>query len=221
MISRIILNKIFTACLVAVSFWAAPANATSIVPLTIEQMTDASDLVVRAEVTQVWVERDERGNLRTRAQLEISQVFKGKGSVDSVLVDQVGGVLHNDFSVVPFAARFSPGEDGVFFLERQSGMRTTVVGWSQGKYSIRSHPETGEEMVVRSSLPQDRHFDHRFLPHPPAHQQVLLDAVVDRIQERVLIGWDGRPIPGVSNDKLMQINKLQPGIMPSDVEVAR
>lgn len=221
MISRKIMIKIFSVCLAAVGFWATPAQATSIVPLTIEQMTDASDLVVRAEVTQVWVEQDERGNLRTRAQLEVSQILKGKGRIESVLVDQVGGVLHNDFSVVPFAARFSPGEDGIFFLERQSGMRTTVVGWSQGKYTIRSHPETGEEMVVRSSLPQDRHFDHRFLPHPPAHQQVLLDAVVDRIQERVVHGWDGHPIPGVASDKLMRINKLQPGIVPIEVEVTQ
>ncbi len=219
MISRIKSKTLLIACMAAMGALAPSAQATSLTTLTVEQMTDASDLVVRAEVTQVWVEQDERGNLRTRAQLEVSSVIKGKASVDSVLVDQIGGVLHNDFSVVPFAVRFSPGEDGIFFLEHQGGMRTTVVGWSQGKYTIRSHPETGEEMVVRTSIPQDRHYEHRFLPHPPEHQQVMLDALVQRVQERLVNGWDGRPIPGVSSEKLMRINKLQPTVSPIELGV--
>ncbi len=194
------------------SLWLPAAQATTMTPLTIEQMTDASDLVVRAEVTQVWVEEDERGNLRTRAQLEVGRVLKGEDSVNAVLVDQVGGVLHNQFSPVPFAARFSPGETGIFFLEHTSTGRTTIVGWSQGKYTLRTQPETGAEMVVRYTVPQDRPYDHRFIPHPPAHQQVLAQDLVDRIQARVDTGWDGRPIPGVESTKLGQINKLQPGV---------
>ena len=192
--------------------WTPAAQATTMTPLTIEQMTDASDLVVRAEVTQVWVEEDERGNLRTRAQLEVGRVLKGKSSVDAVLVDQVGGVLHNQFSPVPFAARFSPGEQGIFFLEHTSTGRTTLVGWSQGKYTLRTQPETGAEMVVRYTVSQDRPYDHRFIPHPPAHQQVLAQDLVDRIHARVDTGWDGRPIPGVDSAKLGRINKLQPGV---------
>ncbi len=192
--------------------WTPAVQATTMTPLTIEQMTDASDLVVRAEVTQVWVEEDERGNLRTRAQLEVRRVLKGKSSVDSVLVDQVGGVLHNQFAPVPFAARFSTGERGIFFLEHTSTGRTTIVGWSQGKYTLRTQPGTGAEMVVRYTVPQDRPYDHRFIPHPPAHQQVLAIDLVDRIQTRVETGWDGRAIPGVNPEKLGRINKLQPGV---------
>lgn len=209
------MNKvIFLAALVLAgsSPWAPAAQATTMTPLTIEQMTDASDLVVRAEVTQVWVEEDERGNLRTRAQLEVERVLKGKSSVDAVLVDQVGGVLHNQFSPVPFAARFSLGEKGIFFLEHTSTGRTTLVGWSQGKYTLRTQPETGAEMVVRYSVSQDRPYDHRFIPHPPAHQQVLAQDLVDRIHARVDSGWDGRPIPGADSAKLGRINKLQPGV---------
>jgi hypothetical protein len=198
--------------LAGATFWSPPAQATTMTPLTIEQMTDASDLVVRAEVTQVWVEEDERGNLRTRAQLEVETVIKGQRSVDAVLVDQVGGVLHNQFAPVPFAARFSDGERGIFFLEHTSTGRTTIVGWSQGKYTLRTQPDSGAEMVVRYTVSQDRPYDHRFIPHPPAHQQVLAQDLVDRIQARVDTGWDGRPIPGVDPARLGQINKLQPGV---------
>jgi hypothetical protein len=163
-------------------------------------------------VTQVWVEEDERGNLRTRAQLEVETVLKGQRSVDAVLVDQVGGVLHDILSPIPLAARFSPGERGVFFLEHTSTGRTTIVGWSQGKYTLRTQPKTGAEMVVRYTVSQTRPYDHRFIPPPPAHQQVLAQDLVDRIQARVNAGWDGRPIPGVDSAKLGRINKLQPGV---------
>jgi hypothetical protein len=127
-------------------------------------------------------------------------------------VDQVGGVLHNQFSPVPFAARFSLGEKGIFFLEHTSTGRTTVVGWSQGKYTLRTHPVTGAEMVVRYTVPQDRPYDHRFIPHPLVQQQVLAQDLTDRIFARLDAGWDGRPIPGADSDKLGRINKVQPGV---------
>ena len=76
-------------------------------------------------------------------------------------------------------------------------------------------------MVVRASIPQDRHYDHRFLPHPPEHQQVMLDALVQRVQERLVNGWDGRPIPGVSSEKLARINKLQPTVSAIELGVER
>jgi hypothetical protein len=66
--------------------------------------------------------------------------------------------------------------------------------------------------VVRYTVSQDRSYDHRFIPHPPAHQQVLAQDLADRIQARVDVGWDGRPIPGVDLAKLGRINKLQPGV---------
>ena len=206
-------GKLFFLAILALgsAFVAPSAHATTMSPLTLEQMTDASDLVVRATVTQVWSERDARGNIRTRAQLEVASFLKGAGS-RAVIVEQVGGILFGEREVIPMAARFSVGEDGVFFLEEMGPDRLAVVGWSQGKFTVRPHPMTGREMVVRFTVPQDRPFDHRFIPHPPEGQQIFLDEFVLRVTERVEIGWDGLPIPGADPDRLRRINRLQPGV---------
>lgn len=186
------------------------AQATTITPLSVEQMTDASELIVRATVQEVWVEKGSDDRVWTMAQLQVDQVLKGDTSTEFVVVSQLGGVHRNEFAMVSGAPRFSVGEDGVFFLETVAhGQRTSVVGWWQGKLTVRQEPHTGREMVVRFTMTQNTPYDHRFIPHPPADQRVYLDEFEQKVLERVEDGWDGQSIPGVSDDKLARINDVK------------
>ena len=188
------------------------ARADSLTELTVEQMTDASDLVVRGTVTQVFTELDERGNVWTRAQVEIQDTLKGDSATRAVMVDQIGGVHGNQYSVIALAPRFSVGEEAYFFLEHLRSGRTTLVGWYQGKFTVRMDPQAAEEMLVRFTIHQDRPYDHRFLPHPPIEKRIYVSDFTERVIERVETGWDGRPIPGADPVKLRRINRLQPGV---------
>jgi hypothetical protein len=188
-----------------------PVGATTLTELSTVQMTDASDLVVRATVTEVWAVPDERGQIWTRVQLEVDQTFKG-APVDAIIVDQLGGVYHNDYATILGAARFSPGEEGLFFLETFDSGRTSVVGLFQGKYTIRIDPDSGREMLVRFAPRQEVVYDHRFIPHPPVDERIFFDDLVDGVETRVDLGWDGEPIPGADTNKLRRINKLQDGV---------
>jgi hypothetical protein len=49
-------------------------------------------------------------------------------------------------------------------------------------------------------------YDARFLPHAPVGERLVLQEVVATIQDRVTRGWDGQPIPGISTERLRQIN---------------
>ena len=188
------------------------ARADTLTELTVEQMTDASDLIVRGTVTQVFTELDERGNVWTRAQVEIQDTLKGDSSTRAVLVDQIGGVHGNKYSVIGLASRFSVGEEAFFFLEHLRSGRTSLVGWYQGKFTVRMDPHAAEEMLVRFTIHQDRPYDHRFIPHPPADKRLYVSDFTDRVLERVDTGWDGRPIPGADPAKLRRINRVQPGV---------
>jgi hypothetical protein len=53
-----------------------------------------------------------------------------------------------------------------------------------------------------------RVFDARFLPHPAPERRVYLDDLVDRVQQRLDKGWDGKPITGISAVELKKINTL-------------
>jgi len=194
------------------SFWGSEARATTLTELSVEQMTDASDLIVRGTITQVFTELDERGNVWTRAQVEVSEVLKGVTTTKAVLVDQMGGVHGNSYSVIRWAPRFSKGEDAVFFLETLRSGKTSIVGWYQGKFTLRMDPDTSELMLVRFTANQDRPYDHRFIPHPPIQNRVYLSDFKTRVFDQLDRGWDGKSIPGADSAKLRQINRLQEGV---------
>ncbi len=199
----------------AAAVWLHPgeAEATTLTPLTVAQMTDASDLIAHGVVTEVWVEKDDRGNLWTRANVEITRTLKGDTTVDAITVDQLGGVLHDEFQFIESVPRFSQGEQGLFFLETLNSGRTSVVGWSQGKYTHRIDPDSGEPMAVRYPVPLTTNYDHRFLPHPAPSDRIYMADLEADILERLDQGWDGQPIPGVAPSKLSRINKLQDGVV--------
>jgi len=187
------------------------ANATSLTELSVDQMTDASDLVVRGVVTQVFSELDDRGNIWTRAQVEVSTVLKGE-ETQAIIVDQMGGVYGNQRSIITYAPRFSVGEEAYFFIEELGNGRNSLVGWFQGKFTVRIDPDSGREMLVRYNVTQDRVYDHRFIPHPRIENRVFATELVDHVIGRVADGWDGQPIPGTSMERLLRINTQVEGV---------
>ena len=187
---------------------SAPASATTLVPLSVEQMTDAADRIVRATVTEVWAEEDVQGQIWTRVQIEVDAILKG-GETQALIVDQLGGIYHNDYAPIVGAARFSPGEEAIFFLEQFDSGRLSVVGLFQGKYTVRIDPDTAREMLVRFAPHQSKVYDHRFIPHPPLDERKYVEDMESQILDQLERGWDGTPIPGANTEKLRRINKVQ------------
>ena len=97
--------------------WSGDSHATSMVELTTQQLTDASNVIVIGKVTEVWTEPDGQRRVWTRAQVEVDQVLKGDTDIDAVVVDQVGGTFAGKLVSVHGAARFSRGERVLLFLE--------------------------------------------------------------------------------------------------------
>ncbi len=193
---------------------APVAEATTLAPLSTEQMTDAADLIVRGRVISQWVMTNQAGYIVTRALIEVERAYKGEVSVGEVLsVDSPGGDYFGMMANTESAARFSAGEEVFLFLNRvYHGEGLTPVGMFQGKYSIRQNPVDGSEMPVRFTVPYTKPYDARFIPHPPVEERIHLSDLEATVLQRVEIGWDGRPIPGISADRLRQINRLQPGV---------
>jgi len=200
------------ALALALGIASGEAEATTLSTLSVDQMTDASDLVVRGTITEIWTDKDSNGYIWTRAQLNVTDSLKGDAG-DQLVISQLGGQYMNDAAWIEGAARFSIGEEGLFFLTtNKDGTRLSPVGMWQGKYTVRIDPDSGKEIGVRFVLSQDSWYDHRFLPHPDAAQRTYIDELSAQVTERVELGWDGQPIPGASPEKLRAINNLQPGV---------
>ena len=184
---------------------AATAQAAT-TPLTVEQLTDASDYVVLATVEQFWVERDARGNGWTRVEIEVEAVLKGPADLDALRLDVAGGLIGGQGSLVLDSPRFDEGEPVLVFAERLESGLLVLTGAFQGKYTVRLDPDSGREMLVQFNPPPEQRYDHRFIPHPAPADRILLDDMQRRIEARVRQGWDGEPIPGKSLERLHELH---------------
>lgn len=183
------------------------AEATTMVPLTVEQMVDLSNTVVRGTVTEVWTEPDPTTkSVWTYAQVEVEKVFKGTVSTEVLVLEQPGGVWGTTETIVEGVARFSVGEDGYFFVESLDSGRSVTAGMFQGKYNVIFDPYSRQELALRFPVHPKRDFDHRFIPLPPEKQRIPATRFESQIEQFVADGWDGQAIPGVSLEKLERIN---------------
>lgn len=201
-----LLVAIPVATLATIAAQSPTAQARSVANLSPDQMVDASELIVRGTVSEVWTEKDAEGSIWTLASVEVQRVLKGDSTTRSVIVHQHGGSETGEGLTLSVYTRFSPGEEALLYLDQSKTGAWRVVGGDIGKFTVRIDPDNGREMLVRAAVGQEWHYDHRFIPHPPVDQRVYADDVEAQIQSRVVQGWDGQPIPGASLQRLERIN---------------
>jgi hypothetical protein len=211
------LSRLFLSAAIAVGLSQSPAaNATTLVELSPQQLTDASDYIVRGTVKAVISTIDGRDRVWTQVQIAVGERLKGPTDLDNLTLVVPGGTVGDHTTVVHLAPRFATGEEVLVFAEIVESGLTVVTGMLQGKFTVRVAPEDGREMLVQYSPRQDRAYDPRFLPHPPVDQRIYVDDLFEAVRDHIDTGWDGKAIPGKS---LSRLELLHPGVKA--LEVAR
>ncbi|MEO0602154.1 MAG: hypothetical protein AAF211_12005, partial [Myxococcota bacterium] len=147
----------------------------------------------------------------------VDTVLKGPGTPETIVIDSLGGTHGDLHSYIPGMAVYSPGERIFAFLgEIDQGRRLSPVSMFQGKYTVRRATGATRKHVlqVHPKGAPGWTFDHRFLPHPAPEDRVYLDELRGRVLARLDAGWDGQPIPGISSEKLAEVNGLELPITP-------
>ena len=190
-----------------VAFTAMPtAEATTLADLTDDQITDAATYIVRGKILDVWTEVDDRGLVWTRAAVDVQHTYKGPDSPDFLVVDAMGGVHGERHMMVPASARYSEGEDVLLFLDTiDFGRKLATVGMYLGKYTLRRAPGDARPHAMRWTT-EEADYDGRFLPHPAPERRVYADDLIGRVEARLVTGWDGQAIPGLTETELRKIN---------------
>ena len=177
------------------------------IQLSMDQLVDASDTIVKAQVVSIWTEIDPKTQMIwTRAQLDVSEILKGSLDTEYLVIEQPGGSWGSKEATVSGTARFSLEEEGYFFVEHLTETRSTTVGMFQGKFNLLMDPHTQKEIVHRFPLHPSRAFDHRFIPLPPEEHRISAQSFEEQILSHIEDGWNGSPIPGTSNERLRAIN---------------
>ena len=116
-------------------------------PLSIEQLTQKSALVVRGVVLSKSCQRDPAGRIYTRVALQVAEVWKGSLATNQFTIVHGGGILGAEKAAVSGQVEYRIGEEIVAFLVLNQRGEGVTLGLAQGKFHVWQEPETGEQFV--------------------------------------------------------------------------
>jgi hypothetical protein len=124
------------------------ASATTIIPVSVERLTNESSHVVEARI----VSSDSRWNpqhtlIFTYTKVEVVKTLKG-GSQSSLVVKQIGGSAEGYTQKVAGVRYAKPGEQSVLFLRPSAQQDGTfeITGLMQGNFAVQKSA-SGERLV--------------------------------------------------------------------------
>jgi hypothetical protein len=135
------------AVLLALLF-AASTDATTLAPLSFDQLVKESAAVVYGRVVDVrsqWTA--DRRFIESVVSIEILKGLKG-GARDSVQFTVPGGQVGRYRNVIPGAPVFAEGELGVFFLTAHGAKLPVTTGLTQGVYRVQRDALSGDLVVM-------------------------------------------------------------------------
>jgi hypothetical protein len=117
-----------------VTAWA-PMSAQA-PPAVVQDLADASTLVVRGRVTGVTAARD-GGAIYTYASVQVDEIYKGVLIETTLVVKVLGGTLPDLGLHIADQATFRPGEDALLFLAVRPRDGTLYpAGLARGKWQV-------------------------------------------------------------------------------------
>ena len=112
-----------------------PLYATTVRSLSFDDLVSKAQSIVAGHTVDVQTFRTADGRLiLTNYTFEVEQTLKGSES-GRITITTVGGRVGNTILRVAGMPSFAVGESAVVFLEK-SGQYNTVVGLTQGKFSV-------------------------------------------------------------------------------------
>ncbi len=145
-------NSRFLSFVVLVSAWAAlPAKATTLVRLSLQQLTQvATDIVCGRVVGQESRWNSTHTQIITLTTMALHRVIKGHPPA-TLVIEQPGGAVGRLHTRVAATVHFYPNADYLLFVEPASTdpSRYLLVGMVQGAYRLDRDAQTQEERVIR------------------------------------------------------------------------
>lgn len=129
------LRMLFLLCL---AMGASLASATTIIPMTVEQLADKSTQVVRARAMQSWSEWNPQHTIiYTYTKFQVVKSFKGSPE-QTITVKQLGGRVDNTVQKVSGVRQFTGGEENFLFLQPSQDNDGTMIvtGLVQGNFRL-------------------------------------------------------------------------------------
>src|SRR5690349_5348324 len=131
---------------------AAPALATTVIPVSETDLAAQATAVVLGRVTAIGSHLDgARGQIFTDITLAVDEVVAGPALPSSVTIRQPGGRVGGLASWIEGSPEFTVGERVLVFLHAARDGSLRVLHLYQGKLSVMVDPVTGDDVAIRTS----------------------------------------------------------------------
>lgn len=131
-------------------FFLSSLSSALMIGLSTEELTRASEAVIRGEVEDVKAQWSEDGStIYSSASIIIDDVIKGEIAQEKIIVEYEGGEVGDISLRVSDVSPLKKGETVILFLKsgksKEVGVVHNIVGKAQGKYVI------GKDGIARKS----------------------------------------------------------------------
>jgi hypothetical protein len=137
------------SCLaISLSLFAAIVSATTVVPVSVEQLTQESSVIVEGKAGESWSKWNSQHSLIfTYTRFQVTRTLKGQLPAD-IVVRQPGGSAEGYIQKIPGVRHWLNGEQAVLFLRpnQTADGSLDVTGLMQGNFAVRKSA-TGETVV--------------------------------------------------------------------------
>jgi hypothetical protein len=129
-------------------FFSDAALAETLQKLSLEELTREADVIIRGRIQKVGSQPTaDRSNITTVVEVAVVDQWKGQ-KASSLFLNQPGGSAGGIAQAVPGLPRFFPGEEVILFLKRIESDRFATVGGKQGKFVVKTDPQSKKEFVA-------------------------------------------------------------------------
>lgn len=128
-------------------------HATTFAPTTLKKLSSSSDLIVIGKVESVsssWDDSHER--IYTFANVNITEVVKGKNAPATVMIKQLGGTVGDQSLVIHASPEFEKNQEVLLFLVFHQD-RYWIHSLAMGKYDIIE--EDGQRIVQNKIIGEE------------------------------------------------------------------
>lgn len=137
-----------------------PASATSMLPLSLEQISSRANLIFHGRVIENNVAKDNQsGQIATFTEFEVIELIKGDTG-DSHTIKQIGGQLKETGTTLRIhgVPRYTVGKTYVVFLPEKSSLGfSSPLGLHQGSFTVNT---VDGEQVVSNGQALDQQAGH-------------------------------------------------------------
>lgn len=133
---------------IVMALLVASIEATTVAPLSFEQLVSASSSVVYGRVSEVrsqWTA--DRRFIESVVSVEVIKGLKG-GAGETISFTVPGGQVGRYLNVIPGAPAFTAGDLAVFFLTAHGPRLPVTTGLTQGIYRVQRDASSGALLVM-------------------------------------------------------------------------